>query len=177
VRDNILHVSGRLDGAIGGPDLDPAAGLTSPRRSLYFRHAKEKRVVFLKLFDSANATACYRRDVSVVPQQALALTNSPLALGEARRLAGALAREASDDRGFVAGAFQRVLGRGPSDDEAAACTDFLDTAAARLANPAQLSSFAEGPEPALPPSGDPRQRAREDLVLVLFNHHEFVTIR
>ena len=54
VRDNVLRVAGKLDPTMGGPDLDPEAGLTSPRRSLYFRHAKEKRVMFLRLFDSAN---------------------------------------------------------------------------------------------------------------------------
>ncbi len=44
VRDNLLHVAGNLDQSVGGPDLDPQTGLKSMRRSLYFRHAKEKRV-------------------------------------------------------------------------------------------------------------------------------------
>ncbi len=87
VRDNVLNVAGNLDLSMGGPDLDPAVGLTSMRRSIYFRHAKEKRVTFLRLFDSANVVACYRRSESVVPQQALALANSPLSLEQARLLA------------------------------------------------------------------------------------------
>jgi hypothetical protein len=29
----------------------------------------------------------------------------------------------------------------------------------------------------MPPSADPAQRARENLVQVLFNHNDFVTIR
>ena len=47
VRDNLLHVVGNLSRTMGGPDLDPQAGLTTPRRSLYFRHAKEKASHFL----------------------------------------------------------------------------------------------------------------------------------
>ena len=109
VRDNLLRVAGNLDPTLGGPDLDPETGLTSPRRSLYFRHAKEKRVTFLRLFDSSNVQSCYRRSESIVPQQALALANSPLSFTQARRLAGSLSRpegrEARDiaveDRLFV----------------------------------------------------------------------------
>jgi mono/diheme cytochrome c family protein len=177
VRDNLLLASGILDRTPGGPDLDPAIGMTSPRRSLYFRHAKEKRVTFLKLFDSANVTSCYRRDVSIVPQQALALANSALALGEARRLAGSLAREHPDASGFVAAAFARVLGRAPNDGERSACLTFLADQTCRLSDAAALTAFAEGPDPSISPSADPAQRARESLVLVLFNHHDFVTIR
>ena len=94
VRDNLLRVSGNLDPTLGGPDLDPETGLTSRRRSLYFRHAKEKRVTFLKLFDSSNVQSCYRRSESVVPQQALALANSPLSFAQARRLAGTISSRA-----------------------------------------------------------------------------------
>ena len=65
-------MAGRLDPTLGGPDLDPGLDQTSRRRSLYFRHANEKQVTFLELFDAANPTACYRRAESVVPQQALA---------------------------------------------------------------------------------------------------------
>ena len=80
VRDNLLSAAGMLDPTLGGPDLDPGLGMISRRRSLYFRHAKEKRAVFLKVFDSPSAIDCYRRVESVMPQQALALANSPLAI-------------------------------------------------------------------------------------------------
>ena len=61
VRDGVLAVAGRLDPTPGGPDLDPAAALTVPRRSLYFRHAHEKQAVFLQTFDAASPNECYRR--------------------------------------------------------------------------------------------------------------------
>ena len=178
VRDNVLHVAGELDTSMGGPELDPAAGLTSRRRSLYFRHAPEKQMTFLKLFDAANTVACYRRDQSIVPQQALALANSPLALGEARLLARRLdaAAELPDDR-FIAAAFERVLGREPNPDERAACAEYLVEQAKLLSEPTKLSKFGEGPEAAVPPAAEPRRRARETLVHVLMNHNDFVTVR
>ncbi|MDR3633815.1 MAG: PSD1 and planctomycete cytochrome C domain-containing protein [Isosphaeraceae bacterium] len=174
VRDNVLHVAGNLDPALGGADLDPDSGLSSRRRSLYFRHAKEKRMTFLRLFDSANVNSCYRRTESVMPQQALALANSPLALDQSRLLAAKLS---GDDATFVIAAFERVLGREPTSDEQAACTQYLSEQASRLVDKAHLSAFASGPPGAVKPSGDPRQRARENLVHVLMNHNDFLTIR
>ena len=46
----------------------------------YLRIAAEKEVEFLKVFDGPAVTECYTRRPSVVPQQALALANSELAL-------------------------------------------------------------------------------------------------
>jgi hypothetical protein len=200
VRDNILLVAGNLDLTLGGPDLDPDAGPTSSRRSLYFRHAKEKRVVFLRLFDSANVLSCYRRSESVVPQQALALANSPLTLAQARLLARSLVAETvpvadpaaaaapregaassspplPPDPKFVTAAFERVLGREPTAEEHAACELYLQEQTRRLSQPASLTLFGAGPDVSVKPSADPALRARENLVHVLMNHNDFVTIR
>jgi hypothetical protein len=183
VRDNLLAVAGTLDLARGGPELDQGSALTTNRRSVYYRHAPEKQAVFLTVFDAANSEACYRRDVSVVPQQSLALVNSTLARAQARRLAaqitgerGAAAEQTPDDA-FVTEAFTRVLGRGPDDEESAACAGYLTEEACRQAGGQGGDAFAEGPEQTVAPAADARQRARENLVHVLFNHHEFVTIR
>jgi hypothetical protein len=173
VRDSLLSLTGRLDRTIGGPDIDHKLGLTEPRRSVYFRHAAEKQMEFLLLFDAASVNECYRRTESVVPQQALALTNSTLAVGLSRRLAGQLSREGD----FVRAAFEHVLGRPPSGREREACAEFLREQAALLADPTKLAAFAAGQGSDVPASPDPRQRARENLVHALFNLHEFVTIR
>jgi hypothetical protein len=87
VRDQLLFVAGQLDSTFGGPELDQQSGLTVYRRSLYFRHAHEKQMEMLKLFDAAGVTECYQRRESIVPQQALALVNSPLSEAMAKRLA------------------------------------------------------------------------------------------
>ena len=104
VRDNVLRVSGNLDPTLGGPDLDPEAGLTSPRRSLYFRHAKEKRVTFLRLFDSSNVQSCYRRTRASSPSRPSPWRTARSARpGPAARRDG-LGRASGDDPAFVAAA-------------------------------------------------------------------------
>jgi hypothetical protein len=112
----------------------------------------------------------------VVPQQALALNNSELPLRLSRVLARKMTREvASDtDEGFVAAAFEQVLGRPPSNAETGASVAFLLRQAKLF-----LESGLKG-EAAVSadlPANDPALRARENLVHVLFNHNDFVTIR
>ena len=149
VRDSLLAAAGELDPAVGGPEIPQDQGLTSRRRSLYLAHHGEARTEFLDLFDAANPCDAYRRTTSVLPQQALALTNSELALRTSRALAATLP---TDEPTFVRAAFERVLGRPPHTDEAAASAAFLVR------------------QRALP-------AARANLVLALFNHTDFVTVR
>jgi hypothetical protein len=74
-------------------------------------------------------------------------------------------------------AFERVLSRTPTRDELVECVSFLQhrersaptSAATALAAPAD----SEGKSPA----ASPALRARENLVHVLMNHHDFVMIR
>jgi len=184
VRDAILYASGQLDEIRGGPELDQNLGLTAKRRSLYFRHSVEKQVEFLATFDQASVTECYERAETIVPQQALALANSRLSVAASRVLAGRLWRDVaaeSDDAArqgaFLTMAFERLLGRPPSAAERSECLTFLADQARRLANPGALSAFDTGPAAATPPAADPAQRARESLIHVLLNHHDFVNIR
>jgi hypothetical protein len=134
-------------------------------------------MTFLKLFDVANVEECYRRSVSVVPQQALALANSPLALEKSRLLAGKLLEAGADDGEFVKRAFVRLLGRPPDPQETLACLEFLDTQSRLLADTQQLEQFTTGPAANVKPAAEPSRRAKENLVHVLMNHNEFVTIR
>ena len=181
VRDSILAVAGQLDLTTGGPDLDHQQGLVSRRRSLYFRHAHEKQMTFLKVFDAASVNECYRRDESVMPQQALALANSPLALAESRRVASILTNQVggSEDAraAFIAAAFEHLLCRAPSADERSTCERFLAEQASCFTAAKDLTPFAAGDANAVAPSSDPNQRARENLIHVLMNHNDFVTIR
>jgi hypothetical protein len=150
---------------------------------MYFRHAHEKQAVFLQLFDAASPNECYRRQHSVVPQQALALANSPLALSHARSLATELTKEAGPgadvetEAAFVNAAYEQVLTRPPSADERDACVRFLAEQTKLLSDPKKLEAFAAGDGAAVKPSADPHQRARENLVHVLLNHNDFVTVR
>jgi hypothetical protein len=180
VRDGILSVTGKLDLTFGGPDIDYVLGLKVNRRSLYFRHAQEKQMEFLKLFDCAAVTECYQRKESVVPQQALALANSELTLVQARIIARELAAHvAGDNTAFVTAAFERVLSRSPTADEMALTTKFLDEQRFALSAAGQQQLASAGPAAGDPksPAIEPDLRARENLVHVLLNHNDFVTIR
>jgi uncharacterized protein DUF1553/uncharacterized protein DUF1549 len=163
VRDCLFWAAGNLDLSEGGPDIDSKKGLTVPRRSIYFRHAAEKRMEFLTIFDGPGVTECYERRESVIPQQALALSNSELALQQARSLARSLSNSTKNDsQAFVTMAFERLLSRPPTEEESAECLAYLKHRAGQTAGP---------------PSNDSAQRARESLVHVLMNHNDFLTIR
>jgi hypothetical protein len=179
IRDSVLYVAGSLDLTQGGPELDQTQGLKSPRRSLYFRSAPEKQMLFLQLFDMAAPTECYERHESVVPQQALALANSELTVREARRLARQLREKTSADRAdFITAAFQQVLSRSPTDAEVKACSEFIGNQTAEFSQPnADFGDTTANPSELLKPSSEPAMRAAENLVHVLLNHHEFVSIR
>ncbi len=172
VRDNVLYVCGHLDATMGGPEVDHKLGLESKRRSLYLRQAAEKEVEFLKIFDGPSVTECYERKPSVVPQQALALANSELTLNYARLLAASIPSEAADEE-FIAQVFRRVLARAPTADELRHCVGFLRQPAAVKSATDSVTPISTQPTVTKPGASN----ARRNLVLVLFNHNDFVTIR
>jgi len=181
IRDSLLLIAGKLDLSRGGPEIDYQQGEIVPRRSLYFGHAYEKQMMLLVTFDAPSPTECYRRSPSIIPQQALALANSALSVSLARELAGTLWKnigDAKDGRdSFVQQAFLTVLARQPTPQELELCAEFLPDQADRLSNSAALSLFGGTVKANVAPATDPQQRARENLVHVLMNHNDFVTVR
>lgn len=165
VRDSLLFASGALDLTMGGPEIDHQLGLVSPRRSLYLRLAAEKEVEFLRIFDGPMVTECYERRPSVMPQQALALANSELARREAEKLANRLAETAPDDEAFITQAYQRVLARAPQPEEVRLCREFLESGQSVISAGTDSSDRTVA------------SRRRAHLILVLFNHNDFVTVR
>jgi hypothetical protein len=181
VRDGLLHLAGRLDVSRSGPDLEPTAADVTPRRSLYFRHTPDDRALLLELFDAANASECYQRDESIVPQQALALANGIFAQEQSRlvtaKLLAAADLAAGDAEGFITRAFEHVLSRPPTSSEREICGKYLVEQAARYAGAAGLKKVTTGPAAQVKPAADPALRARESLVHVLLNYNEFVVVR
>ena len=159
VRDGLLHLSGELDLTAGGPPVPLAEQDASRRRSLYFFRSHNDHHKLLDLFDGPSVLDCYRRTESVVPQQALALWNSGLAITAAEKIA---ARLPADDGPFVVAAFELVLGAVPSAEERAACLDAL----------AELRAAVKDV-----PEADRAKRVRARLVQALLNHNDFVTVR
>jgi mono/diheme cytochrome c family protein len=163
VRDSLLCLAGDLDPRLGGPPV-PVADESSRRRSLYFVHSHNDENRFLTTFDEASVLECYRRSESIVPQQALALSNSKLALAAAARINAHLHEQLGDvsDACFVREAFATVLAGTPNAAEQAACEQ-------ALARWEDLLRRRHDP--------DPVRRARGDLVHALVNHNDFITIR
>ena len=181
VRDAMFFVAGKLDLKQGGPDIDYNLASQTPRRSIYLRHAYEKQAKFLELFDGPSVNECYRRSESIVPQQALALANSDVSVEQSRHLAAQLSMASASgpttDEAFVTQSFEQLLGREPSSAEANECLEFLKNQSEKLKSDDKLTPFAGGAKAAVEASADPAQRARENLVHVLYNHNDFVTVR
>jgi hypothetical protein len=152
VRDSLLAAAGLLDLKQGGPSIDPAREESSLRRALYFVQNADVEHRFLAAFDNSNVLECYRRQESIVPQQALALANSKLT----QECAAAMAKQSASlpDADFIDHAFLALLSRAPTDEERAACAETLAVVAKR--HPAE---------------------ARVLVLQALMNHNDFVTLR
>lgn len=159
VRDNLLYIPGRLDAAMGGPDIDNHQAQDSRRKSIYLRHAHEKLVEFVQIFDGPSVSECYMRETSVQPHQALALANSKLTFLASEALASQIEEQTTGDMdAFIEEAYLRILSRRPDEVEHQLCRDFL-----------LASVKAEGSQPT--------REQYQKLITVLFNHNDFVTIR
>ncbi len=171
IRDSILLLASQIDSTMGGPDLAIQSAESGTRRTIYYRVARDERIPLLTLFDAPNVEDCYRRYETIVPQQALGMTNSGMVLTRAGQIAESIDREVGVDpspstrTAFVVSAFERILSRAPTQGEQSECESGL----ARLAH----SFEAESAQPARTPEA----RARAALVHVLLNHNDFVTIR
>jgi hypothetical protein len=168
IRDSVLHLAGRLERAFGGADLPVATAEAGMRRTLYYRYASGDNIPILTAFDAANVTECYRRHETIVPQQALALSNNGMVLTRAGDIAREIDREVgggtSARDAFIGSAFERLLGREPTDRERSECAAGIARLAKALAAEGKQAAPLEG-------------RARRALVHVLLNHNDFVTIR
>ena len=164
VRDTLLSLSGKLDLTIGGPSV--AVTSNANRRSIYFRHSRDDQNQFLKMFDDADLLQCYRRSESVVPQQALALSNSRLAFesaGEiAKRIESSLnASERADEKKFIKRSFQFLLARDAAEDEVAEC----------------LRYFSQWEDLEKDSGGKASLSRRAGFVHALLNHNDMISIR
>ncbi|MFO0820601.1 MAG: PSD1 and planctomycete cytochrome C domain-containing protein [Pirellulales bacterium] len=168
LRDSLLYVSGRLDPKMGGQELENKEALTTFRRSLYYSCQPEidGKSEFSALFDAPEPADCYRRTRSVIPQQALALTNSILVHDLSGQLAAAIwsrmtAEQQTKPTEFVTIAYEQVLGRTPTATETALCVEFLQ-------RPVDSGEGAETGQP---------ERRREAFLRVMLNHNDFIAIR
>ncbi|MCO6456258.1 MAG: DUF1553 domain-containing protein, partial [Pirellulaceae bacterium] len=164
VRDSLLQLAGQLNPQLGGPSIKPQPDDTAGRRSLYFIHSRDDRQPFLAMFDDADILACYRRSESIVPQQALTLSNSKFAMTMARSLADRLGAGDStiSDEQFTERAFEVILCRQAEPSEREACLEAVRQMRELLA---------------ARPADEATRRVRQNLIHALLNHNDFITIR
>ena len=176
LRDAILASSGELDPRVGGPgfktpidqealeglSMKAAAWTPSPpeecrRRSLYMFTKRGLVAPLMTTFDVCdNTVPTGRRDVSVVPLQALVLLNNGWVRERARASAARVIAAADDDSARVDAAWRTILGRFPTPSERGAALGHV--AAERSAG------------------GDRETIAWTSLCQVLFNTNEFITV-
>jgi mono/diheme cytochrome c family protein len=163
IRDTVLHISGSLDQQLGGQELENNLSFTTYRRSVYYSCQPEEdgKSPLGQLFDGPDPTDCYRRTRTVIPQQALALTNSPLIHEAAIKLQSHMKKtltDIHDPEAFVPAAYRSILSRDPTAEETKLCTNFLSP-------------------PDTQPTIETLQQQQISLLRVLFNHNDFITIR
>ena len=169
VRDSVLYTAGRLDLTMGGQPIENSEALTTFRRSLYYSVYPEEggKSALGELFDAPDAMECYRRTRSIVPQQALALTNSDFVHEQSAAIAVALMGETdvateSNPEPFITAAFQKILSRPPSAAELQLCCEAIESQRELLAKTE---------------TADVNVRVLESVVRAILNHNDFITIR
>lgn len=169
IRDSLLFVAGRLDQTQGGQELENSDALKTFRRSLYYSCNPEVdgKSELGALFDAPEPAECYRRTRSIIPQQALALSNSDLVHELSVQLASTLwqelnAEQQSNSQAFITSAFEKILNCRPTEAELGVCIRFLEP------------QVTNGSANSTPP--DP-VKLRESLIRSLLNHNDFVSIR
>jgi hypothetical protein len=137
LRDAMLCVTGELDRRVGGPYVPtkrvpdgvllPEGHEGAKRRSVYLEQRRTQVLTFLQLFDAPVIVAnCSARPTSTVPQQALALLNSPFARARAEAFARRVQADAGPDVDKrLALAFRLTCARPPLAAETEAARRFL----------------------------------------------------
>ena len=177
IRDALLAVSGRLDPVIGGEPIDPyrtaqdaAKRLFSGpldglgRRSLYLKMTLMEPPKFLALFNQPiPKLTTGKRDVTNVPDQALALLNDPFVLAMAKHWGDRVLKDGATTPEVRAKAmFASALGRPPRGEELSRLVKLADRSA-------ELHGLAPGALMACAP-------VWHDVAHALFNVKEFIYV-
>jgi hypothetical protein len=184
VRDSILTMSGTLNRQMGGPGIKPRIhpdllagsqrnkwpkiereGPEHWRRSVYVYVKRQLALPLLELFDSPPTTqSCGRRQLSVVPTQALVLMNDEFTQDQAGYFADRVQREVGNDPAAQADRALRIaFCRSPSAARHADAIAFL-----RQQRTAHAETGAD--------AAAAGRLALADLAHVLFNCNEFIYI-
>jgi len=130
VRDTLLALAGRLDGAMYGRPVELTKAPFPRRRAVYGYIDRQDLPNLFRVFDIASPdSSTPRRPRTTVPQQALFLMNSPLVIEQAQAVAAALPQgDSIDDGQRIAALYRTVLQRPPTSDEEAIGREFIAAA-------------------------------------------------
>jgi len=158
IRDGILAVSGRLNAQLGGKTVPlrnrqfvfnhtsvDHTKYDSLRRSLYLPVIRNNVYSLFSQFDFPDPTMpTGSRHATVVAPQALLMMNARLVMESADQLAKMLLNEGLDNAGRVNFAYERALGRLPSESESKRSLAFVsDATSTRLIDAASVDNEAE----------------------------------
>ena len=158
IRDAILAVSGRLNSELGGKTVPlrnrqfvfnhtsvDHTKYDSLRRSLYLPVIRNNVYSLFSQFDFPDPTMpTGSRNATVVAPQALLMMNAGLVMESADHLAKMLLNEGLDNAGRVNSAYERALGRLPSESEAKRSLAFVSAAMSTgLTDAASVDTEAE----------------------------------
>ncbi|MBX6311382.1 MAG: DUF1553 domain-containing protein, partial [Isosphaeraceae bacterium] len=174
MRDALLSVSGQLDRTMGGRPVPITTEPSTPRRTVYGFIDRQNLDGLLRTFDFASPdSSAPMRFVTVVPQQALFLMNSPFVAEQARYFARrpeVATAEGSADR--IRALYRLAFGRSPAPRELTLARQFLEAATAAAERPrgdAPAGSQSQGPAPEL-------LSPLEALAQVLLQTNEFLYV-
>lgn len=177
VRDSMLKIAGRWNAALFGPPIDPYRTAEdaqkrlfsgpldgSGRRSLYVKITLMEPPRFLALFNQPIPKVTVgRRDVTNVPDQALALLNDPFVLEMARHWSERLMQDgAATPAERARQMFAAALARPPRDEEIERLLDLVRQSA--LLRNEKCESLLSC------------QRAWQDAAHAIFNSKEFIYV-
>jgi hypothetical protein len=138
MRDSLFFAAGKLDiKNVGGPSVELWTAPFSPRRAVYGRIERQNLPGTFRTFDFASPDATSpQRFQTTVPQQALFLMNSPLAVTQARALAVRPEVVAKlDVSARIRQVYLLLFGRLPTSDEATLGLRYLQSPDAPMPSP------------------------------------------
>ena len=175
IRDTLLELGGNLDLSPAGPHPFPPehswkftqhnpfkAIYETNRRSVFLMTQRIQRHPFLAIFDGADpSTSTATRMSTTTPLQALYFLNDPFVHEQAKRVAERIVRQTNDDASRIAFAFQLLLLRNATNEEAVSSVEFINNAKKLLSEGGVASEEVE-------------REAWQAYVRSLFRLNEFV---
>jgi hypothetical protein len=196
LRDAVLFMSGDLDQRMFGPSVHPELpeGLSNhawkadskaadrDRRSIYVDAKRNLRLPLLDAFDLPDMhNSCARRSTTTTAPQALLMLNSDFALLQARRWAGRLMAEKSenksrDDRALIAAAYVQAYAREPQPAELDLCAKFIASQSAAVEHDGKKPSNETLPDPLPKTDSAAHSAAIVDFCHAILNSNEFLYV-